>query len=149
MAQRTTNNPDCQALAATIASNLKRRRLSRALTQAQVAEIAGVSVESFSRIERGLSLPSFPTLIRLAALYCADPGDLINSGVTAETARSNPRVTRTQAIQGAGDPAGTTGDQRTADLFLRLIDAARSMPDADLAHLVATAESLAIVHNQP
>ena len=91
MPTRTTNTPECRALANNIATNLKVRRLAKGLTQAEVADAVGVNLESFSRVERGLSLPSFPTLLALAALYGATPGELLESPTTA-TARTPPRA---------------------------------------------------------
>lgn len=37
-------------------------RLGRALTQAQLAEMTGVSVETISRLERGVTMPSLKTI---------------------------------------------------------------------------------------
>lgn len=41
-------------------------RLSQKLTQAQLAEKADLSVESISRMERGITLPSLKTLEKIA-----------------------------------------------------------------------------------
>lgn len=137
MPTRTTNTPECRALANNIATNLKVRRLAKGLTQAEVADAVGVNLESFSRVERGLSLPSFPTLLALAALYGATPGELLESPTTA-TARTPPRARIRHNRERPGSGAADDGE-----LFLRLIDAARSLSTSDLAMLVQQAESLA------
>lgn len=45
---------------------LRRLRKRRDLTQEQLAEAIGVSVEFLSNIERGINAPSFETLEKLA-----------------------------------------------------------------------------------
>jgi len=45
---------------------LRRIRRNKDLTQEQLAELVGVSVDFVSNIERGKSAPSFPTIERLA-----------------------------------------------------------------------------------
>ena len=117
------------------------------LTQAAVAEAVGISVESFSRIERGQALPSFPTLLRLASLYGEEASDLIKDHGPKQATRKSPRVTRSQPSNLAIEATLSSRDQATACLFLRLVDAARAIDDADLAQLVDNAEALAAVHN--
>lgn len=41
-------------------------RLAQGLTQAQLAEVVGLSVETISRLERGVTIPSLKTLDHLA-----------------------------------------------------------------------------------
>jgi transcriptional regulator with XRE-family HTH domain len=48
--------------------NLKRLRKTRKLTQEQLAESIGVSVDFISNVERGINGPSFDTLEKLAAV---------------------------------------------------------------------------------
>jgi transcriptional regulator with XRE-family HTH domain len=45
---------------------LKAIRLERKLTQEQLAELVGISVDFLSLIERGLNAPSFEVLERMA-----------------------------------------------------------------------------------
>jgi transcriptional regulator with XRE-family HTH domain len=47
-------------------SNLRHYRKAGALTQAQLAEAIGVSVEMISQMERGVASPSFPTIEKLS-----------------------------------------------------------------------------------
>lgn len=49
-----------------IGGKIKEIRLSKKLTQAQLAEKINVSVESISRLERGATFPSLKTMEKLA-----------------------------------------------------------------------------------
>lgn len=49
-----------------IGAKITEVRLTRGLTQAQLAEKVNVSVETISRIERGVSLPSLKTIETIA-----------------------------------------------------------------------------------
>ena len=54
-------------LATTIGRNLRSTRLGLGLTQQDVAERAELSTEFYARMERGGTLPSVPTLVRLGS----------------------------------------------------------------------------------
>ena len=54
-------------LAKSIGSAARQARKELELTQEDAAERIGVSVEFYARIERGNSLPSVPTLVRIAS----------------------------------------------------------------------------------
>jgi transcriptional regulator with XRE-family HTH domain len=64
--------------------HLRRLRLARDLTQEQLAEAAGISVDFLSLVERGINAPSFETLeqfaralkIRVVDLFDFDRGAL-------------------------------------------------------------------------
>lgn len=49
-----------------LANMLKEARLKKQLTQAQVAKISGINVKNISRLERGITSPTFVTLARYA-----------------------------------------------------------------------------------
>ncbi len=49
------------------------------MTQAHLAERANVSVETVSRLERGMTMPSIALLNKLARAMAADPADLLRS----------------------------------------------------------------------
>ena len=61
-----TRQPNRDKVAAQLGPNLKEARLARGLTQAQVAEEIDVTFEFYHRCERSKTLPSVPTLARLA-----------------------------------------------------------------------------------
>lgn len=57
---------------------LKELRAEHSLTQAQVAEILGVSNRSISRWENGTTMPDFDLLIELAQYYDVEVGEILN-----------------------------------------------------------------------
>ncbi|MFP2934350.1 helix-turn-helix domain-containing protein [Pyxidicoccus sp. 3LG] len=54
-----------EAVACQVGAGLRGARLRAGLTQAQVAEAAGLPPEAYMRMERGRLLPSIPTLVAL------------------------------------------------------------------------------------
>ena len=60
-----------------VAGQIRARRLAHGLTQAALAEQAGVSTELVSRIERARCLPSLPTLVAFASVLHTTPNDLL------------------------------------------------------------------------
>ena len=68
-------------LAKSIGAAARQARKELELTQEDAAERVGVSVEFYARIERGNSLPSVPTLVRIAAALGVSADVLLgNSG---------------------------------------------------------------------
>lgn len=57
---------DDENLAKMLGKAARKARTELGMSQAEVAEAAGISVEFLGRIERGKTLPSVPTLCRLA-----------------------------------------------------------------------------------
>ena len=60
-----------------IADRLRARRRALGMTQAQLAEAAGVSAELVSRIERARCLPSVGSLVAFAEALATTPNDLL------------------------------------------------------------------------
>jgi transcriptional regulator with XRE-family HTH domain len=60
-----------------IGDKLKRQRTRRALTQAELAERAGVTTATVARIERNEIEPRMPTLRKLAQALGVDPAELV------------------------------------------------------------------------
>jgi transcriptional regulator with XRE-family HTH domain len=60
-----------------IGDKLKRQRTRRALTQAQLAERAGVTTATVARIERNEIEPRMTTLGKLARALEVDPAELV------------------------------------------------------------------------
>lgn len=54
-------------------------RKARKMTQAQVAEKAGIDSSFYGQIERGANVPSLKTLFSLAAVFRVEPAQLIPS----------------------------------------------------------------------
>ena len=71
-------------LANCLGRNIAVRRKQLSWTQGQLAERVGVDAETISRFERGVHLPSLPTLYKLASTMTADLGDLVSVATLAE-----------------------------------------------------------------
>jgi transcriptional regulator with XRE-family HTH domain len=99
---------------------VKNLRTRKGLSQETIAELIDRSVDAVSKIERGLSLPSLDTLIRLA-----DP-----LGVTV--AEMMEPLWQEE-----------TGDPERAELELALMQLARSLDDRSLRIAVAQVRVLA------
>lgn len=63
-------------LRAQVGKRLRYLRRQRNLTQEQLAEAAGISVDMLSNIERGINAPSFETIERLVKAFNVLPKDL-------------------------------------------------------------------------
>lgn len=70
--------PDIEEL---IGSRITEIRLSRNLTQAQLAEKVNVSVETISRLERGVSFPSLKTMANIASALDVPLSNFFEFGV--------------------------------------------------------------------
>ncbi len=64
-------------LAATIGAAAKQARTRAGYTQADVAEAIGTHPEVYGRIERGVMMPSVPTLMRLCLVLGSGPHELM------------------------------------------------------------------------
>ena len=67
-------------LAARLGQNIMRGRKALGLTQEQVAGELTVEPETISRFERGATLPSIPTLERIADILGTTMGELLAEG---------------------------------------------------------------------
>ena len=63
-----------------IGKSLKRQRTLKALTQAQLAERAGVTTATVARIERDEIEPRMTTLRKLADALEVEPAELVEGG---------------------------------------------------------------------
>ncbi len=68
-------------LAARLGKNIMRGRKALGLTQEQMATELKVEPETISRFERGATLPSIPTLERIAEILGTTMGVLLEEGV--------------------------------------------------------------------
>ena len=62
-----------------IGREVKLWRMRRAMTQSELAEEAGVGVNTIVRIERNQTEPRPPTIRKLAKALRVDPSKLVNS----------------------------------------------------------------------
>ena len=60
-----------------LGERIRVERIRLAVSQDDVANLAGINVSNYGKIERGLSNPTFHTVVRIAAVLGVDPGDLV------------------------------------------------------------------------
>lgn len=75
-----------------VASALRRLRLQRSYTQADVAERAGLANETISRIESGREPPSLRTAVQLANAFGVPLDDII--GRASQSSKANQQFER-------------------------------------------------------
>lgn len=63
-----------------IGEQVKNRRLRRAMTQGELAQKAGIGINTVVRIERNQTEPRPPTVRKLAAALGVDPSELVEGG---------------------------------------------------------------------
>lgn len=62
-----------------IGGRIRELRKALKLTQAEVAEKAGIDSSFYGQIERGANIPSLKTFLAIAAALRAEPGELLPS----------------------------------------------------------------------
>lgn len=60
-----------------LGERVREHRLTFALSQDDVANLAGLNVSNYGKIERGLSNPTFHTVLRIASVLGIDPSVLV------------------------------------------------------------------------
>jgi transcriptional regulator with XRE-family HTH domain len=85
------------------ASGLKQARKAQKLTQHQLAEIAGLSVDTISRLERGDVLPSFDSIDALAAALRISPLQFFSSDLGRSTPRGRALAEISRLLANAND----------------------------------------------
>lgn len=60
-----------------LGDRIREARLKLSLSQEEIANLAIMNVSNYGKIERGLSNPTFHTVVRIAAVLGTDPGDLV------------------------------------------------------------------------
>lgn len=60
-----------------LGERVREQRLKFALSQDDVANLAGLNVSNYGKIERGLSNPTFHTVLRIASVLGIDPAVLV------------------------------------------------------------------------
>ena len=82
-----------QTIEAVVRARVRELRASRGLTQEQLCEAAGVSVDAVNRIENGTRVPTITTLANLAAALGVEVSDLVRTEALPP-ARFKPPVQR-------------------------------------------------------
>lgn len=60
-----------------VGERIKAERLRLALSQDEVAHLAGMNVSNYGKIERGIGNPVLHTVVRLAVVLGVDPAELV------------------------------------------------------------------------
>ena len=60
-----------------LGERVREQRMKFALSQDDVANLAGLNVSNYGKIERGLSNPTFHTVLRIASVLGVDPAVLV------------------------------------------------------------------------
>ena len=100
-----------------LATNLKLQRKAKGLSQASLAEKAGISTDMLGRIERGAASPSFPTIDALARQLEIPPAALFGHDILST--QDGPRG---QVIQKIAASLAKANDEQL-QLILRLVNA--------------------------
>jgi transcriptional regulator with XRE-family HTH domain len=83
-------------LAVTLGNAARQARKALQLTQERVAEQLGVSVEFYSRIERGLAHPSTDTFVRMVSVLSVSADTLFGLDAGRDVARAPVALTRAE-----------------------------------------------------
>jgi transcriptional regulator with XRE-family HTH domain len=73
-------------------ANLRHHRKAGRLTQADLAEQVGLSMEMISKIERGVAAPSFSTIERLAEVLEVPEGAFFGVGLIVTPQRERTHI---------------------------------------------------------
>ncbi len=73
----TPKNKEEEKLLINISTNLRSTRNAIKMSQEELAELADISVDTISNIERGKFLPSLLTLIKLCNALNVTPNDIL------------------------------------------------------------------------
>jgi transcriptional regulator with XRE-family HTH domain len=76
--------------ASKVAAALRAARIRQGLSMNRLAEMAGMSQQMVSYVERGMRIPTLDTLLRLSCVMKINLGQVINKAI-ALTTNQNPR----------------------------------------------------------
>jgi transcriptional regulator with XRE-family HTH domain len=117
-----------EAIAKRVGHRVRKLRLRADLTQAELAEALKITLEAYSRIERGAGLPSFPTLLRLCQRLGSTPDRLLREGGDVAKPQAGARV---RSRRGLVFRTGADGRPEVVPMFpgrARREDAAATVP---------------------
>jgi predicted ATPase/transcriptional regulator with XRE-family HTH domain len=119
---------------------LRERRMATGLTQASLAELAGVSTRTVQDLERGLSQPHRDTLNRIMQALALTPEDRSELQAAARPHPRNRRRTH-HAISPTGSPAGSVHNLPVP--MTSFVDRSREM--GELRELVRTSPIVTLI----
>jgi transcriptional regulator with XRE-family HTH domain len=86
MPRKKEDRAQAQHIAQRLGTRLRGMRKAGHRTQDEISSAIGLTTEAYARIERGLSLPSFPTLMRLCSALETRPDLLLLEEISHATA---------------------------------------------------------------
>lgn len=84
-----------------LAAGMKRLRKRLGLTQAALAEVAGLHVQYVSQVERQQRSPAMDTIDRLADALGVSPAELFSAGESPASSRTSEVAERVEALLAA------------------------------------------------
>lgn len=87
------------ALAIRIGAAAREARTALGFTQDDAAERAGISSEFYARIERGGTMPSVPTLVRICGALGVSPDALLSRNIQRAPAFAGTTPTRREVAE--------------------------------------------------
>ncbi|HYH97755.1 helix-turn-helix domain-containing protein [Hyalangium sp.] len=115
------DSPPRQKFATQLGAAAREARGRVGLTQAEVAQQAGVAMEVYGRIERGALLPSIQTFLALCRVLAADPRVLLG-------------------LMDSGSPSGPQRAPEASPRVQRLMSLARELSEEEVGALLAVAK---------
>jgi transcriptional regulator with XRE-family HTH domain len=61
-----------------LGERIRDRRVKLSCSQEEIANLAGMNVSNYGKIERGLGNPNFHTIVLIASVLTVDPGALLH-----------------------------------------------------------------------
>lgn len=113
-----------RSLAKLVQERVRALRLERALTQEELCERAGISIDAVSRIEGGSRVPTLETLERLAAALDVAVEDLVKTGAPPKRSMA-PAVRRLVALVEREPQSVQEATEQAVRALLRLRGVAR------------------------
>lgn len=77
MPRRASDRDEADEIAKRVGERTRAARTALEITQEELSEKMGITAEALGRIERGVSLPSFPTFMKLCAALGRPPDALL------------------------------------------------------------------------
>jgi transcriptional regulator with XRE-family HTH domain len=96
---------------------IRELRVERGLTQEQLCERAGISIDAVSRIEGGSRVPTLDTIERLARAFAVSPLTFLERASAAPKSQTSPHLRRVLALL-EGQPEEV---QRLAEQFVSVL----------------------------